>query len=151
MSMKLRLAALATALVALGACDRFGGTPIDMANPPHTKAGLWAEAGTFNGKPRAPSTFCDPGRAIFPPKDRNCSEWQAMRTGDGAIDFHAVCPDSGATIRMHRHITGDLASGFTDDITSDLDAPRNTISSHSVLRYVGPCPPGMKPINPTAG
>lgn len=149
--MNLRLVALATVLAALGACNPFGGTPIDMANPPHTKAGLWAETGVFHGQPRAPFSFCDPGRAIFPPKDPSCSQWQAVRTVDGAIDFHAVCADAGATIRMHRHIVGDLASGFTDDVTSVLDAPDNTLSAHSVLRYVGPCPSGMKPLNPTAG
>ena len=59
--MNLRLVALATVLAALGACNPFGGTPIDMANPPHTKAGLWAETGVFHGQPRAPFSFCDPG------------------------------------------------------------------------------------------
>lgn len=149
--MKRRLAALATALAALGACNQFGGTPVDMANPPHTKAGLWVEAGTLHGQTRAPFQFCDPGRAIFPPKDAACSQWQAVRTPDGAIDFHAVCADAGATIRLHRHIAGDLASAFTDDITSTMDAPKNTLSAHAALRYVGPCPPGMKTFNPTAG
>ncbi len=151
--MNLRLASLATVLALLAACNRIG-TPVDMANPPHTKAGAWVETGTLHGQARAPFTFCDPGRAIFPPKDASCSQWQAVRTPDGALDFNAVCADTGATIRLHRHIVGDLASAFTDDITSTMDAPKepkSTLNAHSVLRYQGACPTGMKPFDPAAG
>jgi hypothetical protein len=150
--MKARLALLVTVLAGLGACNQ--GTPIDMANPPRTKAGVWVESGTLHGQARAPFTFCDAGRPIFPPKDATCSQWQAVRLGDGSLDFNAVCADHGATIHMHRRIVGDLATGFTDDITSVMDAPnepRSTLSAHSALRYQGPCPPGMKPFNPAAG
>ncbi|HEX3407835.1 MAG TPA: hypothetical protein VHS81_11400 [Caulobacteraceae bacterium] len=143
---------IAAALAALAACSR--GTPIDMTNPPHTRAGAWVETGTLHGQARAPFTFCDPGRAIFPPKDATCSQWQAVRLPDGAIEFNAVCADSGATIRLRRRIVGDLASSFTDDITSVMEAPnqpKSALSAHSVLHYQGPCPPGMKPFNPTAG
>ncbi|HWF76170.1 MAG TPA: hypothetical protein VN694_03250 [Caulobacteraceae bacterium] len=143
---------IASGLLALAACNQ--GTPVDMANPPHTRAGAWVETGTLHGQTRAPFTFCDPGRPIFPAKDASCSQWQAVRLGDGSLDFNAVCTDGAATIHLHRRIVGDLASGFTDDITSTMDAPnepKNALTAHSVLRFQGPCQPGMKPITPAAG
>jgi hypothetical protein len=150
--MNARLAGLAVMLAALGACDRFGGTRIEMANPPHTRPGLWVETGTLTGKPTAPFPFCDPGRAIFPPRDAHCSQWRANRASDHSIVFDAVCTAFGATIRMHRRIVGDLSSAFTDDITSTSDAPGDQpLSAHHQLRYQGACPAGMKPLNPTAG
>ncbi len=143
---------LAAGILTLAACNQ--PTSIDMANPPHTKAGMWAETGTLHGQPHAPFTFCDPGRPIFPPKDASCSQWSAARLGDGSIEFNAVCADSGATIRLHRRIAGDLASGFTDDVTSTMEAPnapKRTLTARSVLRYQGACPPGTPPANATAG
>ena len=143
---------IAASLLALAACNQ--GTPIDIANPPHTKAGAWLETGTVHGQARAPFAFCDPGRPIFPPKDASCSQWQAVRLGDGSIEFNALCADFGATIRLHRRIVGDLASSFTDDVTSTMEGPKvakTTLSAHSVMRYQGACPPGLKPVNPTEG
>jgi hypothetical protein len=143
---------IAAGLITLAACNQ--GTPIDMANPPRTKAGAWVETGTLHGQARAPFTFCDPGRPIFPAKDASCSQWQAVRLGDGSLDFNAVCAQQGATIHMHRRIVGDLASSFTDDITSIMDAPnepRSTLTAHSALRFQGVCQPGMQSISPTTG
>jgi hypothetical protein len=135
------------------ACNRVG-TPIDMAHPPQTKAGLWTETGVLHGQPHAPFTFCDPGRAIFPPKDASCSQWEARRMPGGDFLFEATCSKDGAVVRLHRHVVGDLATGFTDDITSTMDAPnepRSTLSAHAELHYKGACPPGMQTFNPTAG
>jgi hypothetical protein len=144
---------IAASLAALAACSQ-ASQPIDMANPPRTKAGLWVMTGSLHGQARAPFTFCDTGTAILPPKDPSCSQWQALRTADGAIEFNAVCTDSGATIRLHRRIVGDLASSFTDDVTSTMEAqgqPKSTLTSHAVLRFQGPCAPGMKPFNRIGG
>ena len=144
---------IAAGLLALAACSQ-AGTPIDMANPPHTKAGAWVETGTLHGQARAPFIFCDPGRPIFPAKDATCHQWQAVRLGDGSLDFNAVCTDGAATIHLHRRITGDLASSFTDDITSTMEAPnepKNTLTAHSVLRFQGACTPGMGKLTPAPG
>ena len=150
--MRLRLTSHAASLT-LAACGP-AGTPIDMANPPHTKAGAWVETGTALGRPIKPFSFCDPGRPILPPKDATCSEWRAVRAADGAIDSTAVCAKYGATLHMHRRIAGDLASAFTDDITSVMEAPnepKSTLSMHHQFRYLGACPPGLPPFQPAAG
>jgi hypothetical protein len=150
---RLRLTSLAAGLAALGACEP-SGTPIDMANPPHTKPGAWVETGTQLGQPIKPFSFCDPGRPVFPPKDATCSEWRAVRTADGAIDATAECAKYGAKLHMHRRIVGDLASAFSEDITSVMEAPnepKSTLSAHRQFRYLGACPPGLRLLQSAAG
>lgn len=153
--MKMRSDACAGALAALAACSPAGGgTAIDVAHPPQTKPGAWVETGMMAGRAIKPFSFCDPGRPVFPPKDPTCSQWRAVRRADGAIEATAECARYGATLRMHRRITGDFASAFTDDLTSVMEAPnapKSTLSMHHAFRYLGACPPGMKPFQPGAG
>lgn len=146
--MKARLAALLAGVAGLGACNQLGGSPIDMANPPRMKAGLWVMSGALEGEPVRPMQECSAGDvSILPPKDPACSQQLAARTPDGSIDYHAVCNRFGQTLRVHRHIVGDISSAFTADTNSVVQKPGAAdinLSSHFQYRYHGACPPGMK-------
>ena len=122
------------------------GTPIDMAHPPHIRAGLWDVSSVIDGRLAIHSQICDGGRWLGSRENPPCAPWQAKTIKDNVILETDSCVDNGKTSRIKRYVSGDLQSRFAvRDFFSTETSPltRDRSSDEVTYRYLGACPAGM--------
>jgi hypothetical protein len=165
--MKLTLAstaALAT-LALLAACGPKGGNstsasgagaaasgpdvPVDLANMPHQRAGLWKTIlDDGDGKPDV-STSCLSGNAPAVPKmPDGCNQFSIKKTFLGAYVMDMSCTTPEYTMTAHATVTGDVQSHLVGDSTMTMtakDQPTRTMKMHTDATWIGACPPGETP------
>ncbi len=116
---------------------------------PVPKAGLWETTTTTNGAQPEVRRACESGKPLNTAKvAEGCSKFVITRTFLGAYVFDAVCGMGKASSTMHMTVQGDFGGGgYTTDGTATITIegrPPMTIATHSVAKYVGPCPAGQQ-------
>jgi hypothetical protein len=144
-------------LAILAACGRPSGE--QAAAPPARKAGLWEQSLTRDGQPgrlgvlrvcldaATDSKFAVFGRHFA----KGACQRSVTRTADGIYHFSSTCADAdGATVKVMGTAAGDFATGYK--VRSEVNVSGAALGSlngmHEVDmtgRYLGPCPPDMRP------
>lgn len=160
------------ALMLLAGCSKSGGAGNAAAGPaaappvsgpdvainpsdaPHPKAGYWetttlTNSATSHGSGPEIHHYCSSGKAVSVPAERGhgCSTYSFKRTFLGAVVIDAECAEGPISSKMHMTASGDFNSSYTTDSQVSLimqGRPASTFTTHSVSRYLGPCPAGAK-------
>jgi hypothetical protein len=128
---------------------------IAAADLPHLKAGYWESttvttSATSNGAGPEVHRFCSSGKPIAPPSQmgHGCSTFSFKRTFLGAIVIDAACAEGPVASKLHMTASGDFNSTYTTDSQASIivqGQPPSNFTTHSVARWVGPCPAGATP------
>ena len=124
--------------------------PVDLANMPRQRAGLWKLViDQGDGKP-ATSTTCLSGHAPAIPKmPAGCGPFTVKRTVMGAYVMDLSCATAAHTMVMHQVASGDFQSHVSSDSTMTMSGKEGTASRtmkmHNDMTWVGPCAPGQAP------
>ena len=123
--------------------------PVDLANMPHQRAGLWKTViDNGDGKPQA-LTSCVSGKAPAVPKmPAGCSQFTLKRSFLGAYVMDMNCTTPNVTMVAHATATGDFQTHMSGDSTMTMSGkqmPARTIKMHTEATWQGPCAPGQKP------
>ncbi len=123
---------------------------IAASDLPHLKAGYWEQTTTTNGAGPEVHRFCSSGKPVSPPAQmgRGCSTFSFKRTFLGAIVVDADCAEGPVSSKMHMTASGDFNSTYVADSQVSIvmqGRPASNFSTHSVSRWIGPCPAGAAP------
>lgn len=124
--------------------------PVDLANMPRQRAGLWKSVlDEGDGKP-VTSTTCLSGHAPAVPKmPAGCGPFTIKRTIMGAYVMDLSCATAAYTMVMHQVASGDFQTHVSGDSTMTMSGKQGTASRtmkmHNDMTWVGPCAPGQAP------
>ena len=122
---------------------------IQASDMPHAKAGYWEATTSTNGAAPEVHKYCASGKPISAPQiGRGCQSFSFKRTFLGAYVIDAACAEGPVATTFHMTVSGDFNSGYTSDGQASISTPGRPTSSfttHSVARWIGPCPPGETP------
>ena len=139
----------ASGAAATGAAASGPEVPVDLANMPHQRAGLWKTVlDDGDGKPDV-STNCMSGNAPAVPKMADgCAKFTLKKTFLGAYVMDMSCTTPEYAMTAHAVVTGDMQSHLVGDTTMTMsakDQPVRTVKMHTDATWIGACPPGQKP------
>jgi hypothetical protein len=138
------------AILAAGSLGLVGGCakPLTEAEMPHPKAGLWARVSVSNGQTDK-GQVCMAGKP-FHVLGPACPGTTFRKVSDGVFETENRCEQTHAVSDIKDRYSGDFQSAFVENSTGMLDqegkAPFST-TSRNTFTYVGPCPPGLDPID----
>lgn len=123
---------------------------IQAADMPRLKAGYWESTTTTNGAQAEIHKVCESGKPLAPPPSmgKGCSTFSFKRTFLGGYVIDTDCADGPVAMKMHMTANGDFNSTYTTDGQVSIitqGKPASTFTTHSVSRWVGPCPAGATP------
>ncbi|HEY1752203.1 MAG TPA: hypothetical protein VGG29_13155 [Caulobacteraceae bacterium] len=122
---------------------------ISAADMPHVKAGYWARVETTNGQGAQVTHSCESGKPVdFGKTPKECSSFALKRTFLGAIVLDGACKSGPVSSTMHVTISGDFDSHYVTDGAATITMegrPPTSFATHTEAKYLGPCPPGVKP------
>ena len=128
---------------------------ITAADLPHLKAGYWetttlTTSATSGGAGPEIHRFCSSGKPVSPPTQlgRGCSSFSFKRSFLGAIVIDSECAEGPISSTLHMTASGDFNSTYTTDSQVSLamqGKPASSFTTHTVSRWVGPCPAGATP------
>jgi predicted small lipoprotein YifL len=169
--MKLSPTLAAACLCLVAACGQKGGNAIAPAagpaaggapaasgpdvvvgetDMPRLRPGLWRQTiDDGDGKPDV-MTICHSGAVTtLPKRSPNCGQFTIKRTFLGAYVVDMNCHTPQFSMVMHSVATGDFQNAVSSDATMTMSGehvPVRTTKTHTEAHWVGPCPPGQKPI-----
>jgi hypothetical protein len=138
----------AVAALMLTACSAApandAGAPLDLAQAPHIRAGLWTIDTVSEGKWRDPTRrICDGGRPIGRNDPSGRVQWTARQFSDHEFVLLGATKDEYGRHNARIDITGDLSSYFAVRAEFHDEGLFSHPSSYvSTYRYVGQCPAG---------
>jgi hypothetical protein len=143
-------AAGAGAAGASGAPTHGPDVAIQQGDMPRLKAGYWESTTTTNGAEAEVHKFCSSGKPVSAPPSmgRGCSTFTFKRSFLGAFVVDADCAEGPVASKMHMTANGDFNSTYTTDSQVSImmqGRPASNFTTHSVARWVGPCPAGATP------
>jgi hypothetical protein len=123
---------------------------------PKRKAGLWRMSMSHTGGPGMSMTaeMCvdeasagdfnfDPGK-----RSKDCTNSKLTPTGNGWA-FESICKMDGRTVTTQGTVTGDMSSNYAMQASTRMEpAPEGmpaTSDTKIEAKWIGACPPGMKP------
>lgn len=128
---------------------------IQASDLPHLKAGYWetttvTTSATSNGAGPEIHRFCSSGKPMAPPSQmgHGCSTFTFKRTFLGAIVIDAACAEGPVASKLHMTVGGDFNTTYTADSQASIivqGQPASNFTTHSVSRWIGPCPAGATP------
>ena len=123
---------------------------IQAADMPHLKAGYWESTTTTNGAAAEVHKICESGKPLSAPPSmsKGCSTLTFKRTFLGGFAIDADCADGPVAMKMHMTASGDFNSTYTSDSQVSMTMqgkPATSFNTHSVARWIGPCPAGATP------
>ena len=136
-----------------GAASPAAGGPdvtIAAADMPHLKAGYWEQTTTTNGSGPEVHRYCSSGKPVSAPAQmgKGCSTFAFKRTVLGAFVIDADCAEGPVSSKMHMTASGDFNANFASDSQVSIvmqGRPASTFTTHTVSRWIGPCPAGAAP------
>ena len=121
-------------------------TVITEADLPHPKAGVWEVTTTGPGETTETRRHCETGASIKPVQvGKNCSRFEIRRTFLGGYVIDAACGSQELSSTMHVTVSGDFNSAYSGDTDATMTVKGQApvvIKTHTVGRYIGPCPAG---------
>jgi hypothetical protein len=123
---------------------------IQASDMPRLKAGYWEQTTTTNGAEAEVHRFCSSGKPVSAPQamGKGCATFSFKRTVLGAFVVDADCAEGPVQSKMHMTASGDFKSTYTTDSQASIIVqghPPSSFTTHSVARWIGPCPAGATP------
>ena len=133
----------------LAACTQMpadnAGVPLDFAQAPRIRAGLWTLDVVIDGNLRLPTRqFCDGGRTIVHEAPASDVQWRGRKINEHEFLLIGSRLYEGRQTHARYFLKGDFSSAFVIDRRFWTDGvPSDASSDEAAYRYVGACPAGM--------